>query len=254
MAVLVWLPLAHGAWADDAPPTTQSDTGLTIGAADPATDAKPAEVAKWFNQLDAADATVRDTAYNKLLSLKASHLSMLKEAVKASLPLRPGQASALPEIVKQVYCSGMDYPGDPSSGFLGVSLVDRDLTQDPNPPPGVRHVGLLVSNCLPGFCGARALRPGDVILAINERPDVKIEGYEIFADTVKSFPAGQTIHLNVLRQGQVIRVAVTLDPRPSGLDGANPPGVVQDLESSRKDAADDYWSRSFAPLFKGGTS
>jgi hypothetical protein len=202
-ALAAWLVaacLTGHAFAADAPPATQpADNALTVGA-DPRIDAKSADVAKWFNQLDDADAAVRESAYTKLLSLKAADLDALKQAVKSAEPLRPAQESALPGIVKQVYLSGVDYDGDASEGFLGVSLQDRDMTlQGTQPPQGVPHAGLLVSRCMPGFCGARVLREGDVILSIAE-----------FS--------------------------------------------VQVMLHHRDDAADEYWSKDFAPLFKSGPS
>jgi hypothetical protein len=254
MAALVCLPLAGRAFADDAPATQPADNALTVGS-DPAVDAKPTDVAKWFNQLDDADAAVRDAAYNKLLLLKSADLDALKQAVKAAQPLRPAQESALPGIVKQAYLSGMDYDGDASEGFLGVSLQDRDMTmQGTEPPQGVPHVGMLVSRCMPGFCGARVLREGDVILSIAERPDVKVEGSQLFAQAIRSFNAGQVIHLNILRQGQVIKAAVALDARPVDLNGENAEFAVQDMLHHRDDAAEAYWSKDFAPLFKSGPS
>jgi hypothetical protein len=65
--------------------------------------------------------------------------------------------------------------------------------------------------------------------------------------------AGQTIHFQVLRQGQVIRVPVTLDARPDETEfvpGGPPP--MQRLLDDREQAVREYWEREFAPLLKEG--
>jgi hypothetical protein len=258
--------LAFTGFALADPPATQpADNALTVGAADPVVDATPERLAHWFNQLDDPDATVRVSAFDKLMCLKSTDLDMLKDVVKKALPLRPGQASVLPGIVKQVYLSGMDYDGDVALGFMGVSLIDRDGVQFVNPqfnnlpPQGIEHVGIMIGHCMPGFGGGRTLRDGDVVLSIMERPDVKLDSTTIFATTIRDFGAGKTVHLLVLRQAHILRVPVTLDPHPNELQNqngvpVNPEVAVQQMASRRDDAADDYWSRDFAPLFKQGPS
>jgi hypothetical protein len=259
LAALLCISLGPSARAADAPATQPAENSgsLTVSAADPAALAKSGLVAKWFSQLDDADAAVRQDAFNKLMCLKAADLDMLKAVVKKAMPLRPGQASALPGIVKQVYLSGMDYDGDAARGFMGVSLLERDLPQIPGEPmqSGMPHVGIMLARCMPGFGGARSLRDGDVVLSIAERPEVKLDNTRVFAEAVGNFGAGQVIHLDVLRQNQVIRVEVTLDARPADLQGQGDQDMsVLDLLRRRDDAADDYWSRDFVPLFKGATS
>ena len=58
---------------------------------------------------------------------------------------------------------------------------------------------------------------------------------------------GTTIHFQVMRQGQVIRVPVAPDPRPFEADG-----LMQDLIYRRQRQADDYWEKSLAKVLKEG--
>jgi len=102
---------------------------------------------------------------------------------------------------------------------------------------------------MPGFAGARMLLDGDVVLGVVERPDVRTLGMYEFQMVVKSVTPGTTIHFQVMRQGQVIRVPVAPDPRPFDADG-----LMQDLIYRRQRKADDYWEKSFAQVLKEGVS
>ena len=65
--------------------------------------------------------------------------------------------------------------------------------------------------------------------------------------------AGTKAHFEILRQGQVIRVEVKLDPRPESAEFA--PGLanpMQKLLDDRKKSVDDLWEHEFAPLLEEG--
>jgi hypothetical protein len=69
---------------------------------------------------------------------------------------------------------------------------------------------------------------------------------------VKAAGAGKTVHFQVLRQGQIIRVPVTLDPRPDAAD--SPQTLMPALLNERRNAADAYWEERFARVLKEGVS
>ena len=125
---------------------------------------------------------------------------------------------------------------------------------DPFPIPDPDAVyGVVIVERMPGFCGARMLQDGDVILGLVERPTIQIRGPTEFSLAVRSMGAGQTVTFLILRQGQVIRVPVTLDPRPDAADFV--PGAVspmKDLLDERDKTAREYWEKEFAPLVKEG--
>jgi hypothetical protein len=110
----------------------------------------------------------------------------------------------------------------------------------------------MISDRYAGFSGARMLRDGDVVLSIYERPDQPIVNNRALQDAVQGFVVGETIHLQLLRQGQVIRVPVTLAPRPDA-------AVTVDIETMRRfdrqreERAEQYWEQAFAPLLKEGS-
>ena len=104
---------------------------------------------------------------------------------------------------------------------------------------------------MPGFAGARSLQDGDVILSMVEHADLQFRVASQFSLVVRSVGAGKTVHFQILRQGQIVRVPVTLDPRP---DAADFTPTMTALLNDRKAAADAYWETTFAPLLKEGVS
>ena len=87
-------------------------------------------------------------------------------------------------------------------GILAVVIFDLD------------DHGVVIVERMPGFVGARMLLDGDVVLGVAERPDVRMLGVNEFQMVVRQITPGTTVHFQVMRQGQVMRVPVTLDPRP----------------------------------------
>jgi hypothetical protein len=68
---------------------------------------------------------------------------------------------------------------------------------------------------------------------------------DLFMRTVKGLGAGQTLTFEVLRQGRIINVSLTLDRRPSGLENI---GFIQEFISTRAEKAETYWKKEFDPL------
>lgn len=244
-AVGPWLLVARWvapAVAEGPAPTTQ-----------PAADSESA-IKRAFANLASRDATVREEAFTTLLSLPPEELPTLEKAVAQSQPLFPAQVVALRQIVTQVYLSGEPFDGDPSKGFLGIQNMQEfpvNFCTSPADMSDSYRVGVVVTTRLPGFASGRGLRDGDIILSILDRPDVPIRTVEDFMRGIVEMRAGDIAHLQLLRQGQVITVAIKLGPRPLE---AIPGGAISELLLRRQAKADAYWIEHFVPLLKEGVS
>jgi serine protease Do len=107
--------------------------------------------------------------------------------------------------------------GKVSRGYMGVSLqaISRELA----PQFGLKNDhGAIVGDVTPGKPGDKAgLKSGDVI--------TKIDGEEVkdsndLTMKVTSHAPGDTVTLDVIRDGKPMKVNVTLGQRPTGLDWA----------------------------------
>jgi hypothetical protein len=277
--------------AADADPRTaaQESSSEQPSAASPATrpgalDAETIRAA--FADLDDPDATKRRQAYERLMGMTRADLDAFRNVVDQARPLAPSQAAVLREIVSQAFLSGEPYKPLPHAGFLGVKLQVVAVTTPvddpaPNAAPAAANapaevdpfhaqlrggavgadtgrVGILIYERVPGFCGARSLVDGDVILSIVGHPlrmtadrfDRQLT--EEFSMVVREFGPGATVTFELLRQGRVMRVPVKLDARPELADPnfAAPPGTetLDDFNLARRRKADRYWNQTFRPL------
>jgi hypothetical protein len=207
-----------------------------------------AEIRQWFADLDDPDAVVREEARVSLMGMRRRDLPAFQKLVRDSRPLTPAQATVLRQIVMHVYLAGEPYETTGAQGFLGVRMQDTSVRvpADDGPERAVPAVGVVIVERMPGFVGARMLLDGDVILGVSERQDVRMLGVFEFQSVVQSMSPGTTVHFQVLRQGQVMRVPVKLDPRPFEAE----PFILQELISRRQRNAEDYWDRSFAGIVK----
>ena len=230
-----------------------------------------AQMPRLFGELANADPAIRENARVGLMGVSRLDLSAFEKIVRDNLPLVPAQAAVLKEIVTHAYLAGEEYPAIEREGFLGVRLLEVNVVskpeqadapagEDPNPfdprrplTSGPPTTGVLIVERMPGFCGARSLLDGDVVLGIVERPGEPVRNPSEMREKVTGFKAGETIHFQLLRQGQVIQVPVTLDPRPEAADPLNAGlNAMQNLIDDRKMRAAEYWDKTFAPLLKEG--
>jgi hypothetical protein len=251
-----------------------------------AADARAA-LAKAFAELAHPDPAVRVAARARLIGMSREHLTAFEGVVRDSLPLAPAQAAALAEIATQAYLAGEPYAVASRDGFLGVLLAEVTVAAGPAaddpanpparqpfappvlppqglprqglvPPPGGLDLpgfdlpattGVAIMSRMPGFCGARAFQDGDVVLSIVVgRQRLPTRTTEEMRTTVVAFGAGQAVQFELLRQGQIVRVSVVLDPRPT----AAVPRIGMDPRflEARREAASAYWARTFAPMLR----
>jgi serine protease Do len=105
--------------------------------------------------------------------------------------------------------------GKVSRGYMGVTL--QNVTPELAQQFGLKEPhGAIVGDVTPSAPGAKAgLKSGDVITAIDGK---KVEGSDDLTMDVVSHTPGSTVSLDVLRNGQPMKVTVTLGTRPGGID------------------------------------
>ena len=250
--------LVGGVVALAAPASAEPAAGsATPQAAEKAKDAQAATapeapeieaMRQWFGELDDADSSVREQARVKLMGMRRRDLPAFQKLIEDSRPLMPAQAAVLRQIVTHVYLAGEEYTTTGTEGFLGVRMQETSVRIPAGDTPDrfSPSVGVVIVERMPGFVGARMLLDGDVVLGVAERPEVRSMGVNDFQLVVRQITPGTTVHFQVMRQGQVMRVPVTLDPRPFDPEAF----ILQDLIYRRQQKADDYWNRSFGPLVK----
>jgi hypothetical protein len=236
----------------------------SLGADSPPTPKKEedveARIARSFTELADGDAKVRDAARSELMGLERRYLPELKRIVEQSKPLLPSQAAVLRQIVTHIYLSGEPYPVNHAMGFLGVRMQSATVSQPVDPqvgrnpqgpeaniPAPLPQNGVVIVERLAGFVGARALLDGDVIVAIEEHPQVQFASSLAFSQAIASTAPGETIHFQVLRRGRVVKVEVKLDSRPAAAEDADQ-SSMDALDTQRRQKADGYWRETFAPL------
>jgi Do/DeqQ family serine protease len=105
--------------------------------------------------------------------------------------------------------------GKVSRGYMGVSL--QNVTQDNAQLLGVKQDhGAVIADVTPGGPGAKAgLKSGDVVTAIDGKT---VQGRDDLTMDVVSRTPGSSVTLDILRNGQPMKVTVTLGTRPGGLN------------------------------------
>ena len=276
-AMLPWGPARGEEPAAPAPSNRQNEPDLPSDAAkDPVgqgvevADGVETRMVEAFGQLADTDADVREAARTQLMGLERRYLPAFQKLVERSRPLLPSQAAVLRQIVTHVYLAGEPYAANGNMGFLGVRMLDADVAMAPraNPngddaegddnPPGddapltVALTGVVITERMPGFVGNRMLLDGDVIVGLADKPGLQFHTGDDFSAAVRQVGAGRTVRFHLLRRGRLVKVAVTLDPRPeaASLEPQGGNGPMTDLLSRRRQKADAYWSDTFAPMLK----
>ena len=111
-----------------------------------------------------------------------------------------GVGFAIPSnLAKQVFADVLHY-GKVPRGYLGLSVLPVSKLG--------RTTGALVSSVTPGSPAAKAgVQPGDMITALDGAP-VTVRFFEqipVFYQRVARLPSGQTVHLDLLRNGQAVQ-------------------------------------------------
>jgi serine protease Do len=121
---------------------------------------------------------------------------------------------------------------------MGVSL--QNITQDLATSLGLKEAkGALVGDVTPGAPGDKAgLKSGDVVTSINGK---KVEGSDDLTMDVISHMPGETVTLDIVRDGKPMTVQVTLAQRPGGVGWDKNGGKDEDNDNGKggDNGADD---------------
>jgi len=214
-------------------------------------------IRKWFAELADSDAQVRDQASQDLMGISADDLPKLRQLMIETHPLAPDQTAALKDIVTQAYLASQKYDiadnqqtdisGNRDPFFLG-------LLWPPQTGNEIR-MGVPVDERIPGFPSYRFLRRGDMIIGIFINPDASLLQYPnmethnvpTLTAAINGPPRVQDIALQVLRNGQILKVRVKMAPRPLYADPLNQ-GSLHQFIADRAADAERYWNENFAPL------
>lgn len=200
----------------------------------------------WVAGLMDPDASERQKSREALLNLKRADLPALRAAVGDFKALDQRTIEELRDVVGHVFLTGETYDKE-EAGFLGVTMSLSDFAGE----PGGQRPDIVIDARMPGFEGYRALQDGDAILDVEEASLPQPARRMHFIETIKAFKPGQRLTLKVLRQGQVLRVPVTLGPRPAERSDEIELAYearVKALRDRRDQLATEYWRREFAPL------
>jgi hypothetical protein len=206
-------------------------------------------------QLGSDNPQLRDEARVQLMALPPESLPALRSAALSLTPLLPGQIAELRDIVTQVYLAGDDYKKDPASpqGFLGLYWPPPDPTKPmPSGDGTVTVIGRIA-----GFPAYRVLKPGDIITQVLEYPQTPMHDVNDFTNIIKLLRSGDVVHLNIIRSGRPMTVALTLAMFPVELDqhrNDTSGHWIDNWMLQRGQRADDYWKREFSPIDRAETS
>lgn len=200
----------------------------------------------WLTELASPDACVREVARVHLMKLKREQLPELRNLVEQCRPLAPSQAIVLRQIVQEVFLSGEPYEAEPHHGFLGILMGEADLSMRDQPQEDDERSapGVVVIDRIPGFCAARTLIDGDVILGTSEQV---FAGPSVLKLAIQQKSPGDIVQLRVLRHGRLIDVPLTLDAHPAQVTSES---AVFAFKAKRLARFNEYWEKTFAPLLK----
>ncbi len=131
----------------------------------------------------------------------------------AVIPYAQGLCFAIPVNTAKRVAGQLIVRGRVTRGYLGIFVEGREL-----PPPvrallrGRQETGVMVLEVVAGSPAARAgLRPMDVIVGLGGRVIASIDDLHRFLDEE---PVGRVYELEVLRDGQLLRVPVGIEEQP----------------------------------------
>ncbi|MHB8861988.1 MAG: S1C family serine protease [Pirellulaceae bacterium] len=155
------------------------------------------------------EATLKGVSDEYDLALLKVEATDLVAAAWRTEPVKPGilVAAVAPDgdaigigvVSAELRAVGGSRRSNPRRGWLGVSLGDGDS-------------GVGVTEVIEGSAAAKAgLNPGDQIQTIDGRP---MQSMEQVVELVGSHPPGTTLSIEILRDGQPVKVSATLQKPP----------------------------------------
>jgi hypothetical protein len=167
-------------------------------------------------QLDAPDPERRETAMGELmLSTDLTDEQLAAALRSADVPEKRHRLTliAMHRFFARMNPSVLGNIGaqaDGGTGSIGIDIDARNIIR-PNQVPGLTHSAMLISRTRPGFPGFAVLRPGDIVLGFDGQPFGPDLDQTDFINGIQRYSAGQTMQLEVLRNGQRLTIPIKLD-------------------------------------------
>jgi hypothetical protein len=232
---------AQNAKADDHAadhPTTAPAYAIPAPATQPADPVQAARLRKLLVRLGDDDPDIRQSARSALLSLSRTDLPTMRDVLKTMPTPAPGEIADIHDIAVHLFLSGEAYPAT-ADGFLGLHWLDADPSDSLND-----YGGIVVDECMPGFCAYRMLRAGDIIVQIVDQPNLDLHLRNNFVMVMATHPAGDMVRFKVVRNGKRIEVPIILDAKPANIDPLN----INQFINPRMEKAEQFWQAWFGWL------
>ncbi len=168
-------------------------------------------IAQLIDRLDDDSPEVRQQAMSDLMLREDLTDQQLGEALRAATG--PEQRHRLTMVAMQRFFARMNPSGAPvdeGTGSIGIDIDVRNIVR-PDQHPQIQHPAMLISRTRPGFPGFAVLRPGDLVLGVNGEPFADDLDQTDFINAIQKYQVGQTMRLDVLRDGQRLEVPIKLD-------------------------------------------
>jgi serine protease DegQ len=141
----------------------------------------------------------------------AGNLAGVNTAIYSRSGGNMGIGFAIPVSIARQVMEQIIAQGSVVRGWLGIEV--QDITPDLAESFGLRDTnGALIAGVLRAGPAARAgIRPGDVLLAVNDRP---VNDSSSLLNLIAGLPPGQPASLRLLRQQAELRLQVNVEKRP----------------------------------------
>ncbi len=168
--------------------------------------AQPLDPVALLADLDSPDYAVRSTATQTLLA--APHIDDDEWGELFAQARSPEQRHRLLAAARHHLLATLRRKEFPERGPGSLGMTQRVITPAERLQTG--RAGVLVNSTLPGFPAYAHLLPGDLIVAINGTPIDTDVSDDRFQQLVQLNPAGQTVTLTLVRDGQDLDRQITL--------------------------------------------
>jgi hypothetical protein len=168
-------------------------------------------VAQLVDKLDDDSPEVRQQAMSDLMLREDLTDKQLGEALRAATG--PEQRHRLTLVAMHRFFSRMNPTGaavDEGTGSIGIDIDVRNIVR-PDQHPAIQRPAMLISRTRPGFPGFAILRPGDLVVGVNGESFADDLDQTDFINAIQKYQVGETMRLDVLRDGQRLEVPIKLD-------------------------------------------
>ncbi|MFW6336182.1 MAG: hypothetical protein ACOC3G_03545 [Phycisphaeraceae bacterium] len=204
-------PDAAEGGATDADATDADPNAGPTAEPEPAAEPEPTIVSEPLDEVDRVLRSLASPSYEqrvaatqRLMDTDFADTPRLEKALAASDSVEV-QHRLMRVMRHRAVMAMRDDVDNPEGGSLGVRFESAPAHTVPNQlQPGIRIV-----LTLPGFPAYEKLRAGDIVTTLNGQPLSRRDPASDFADTIGSYPRGQSLELGVVRNGELLSLTVT---------------------------------------------